>query len=83
MSIEARNKDCEMQNKALNRKGAGGTEPRDGAEKEEMENVVVAAKTSSPSDDDISPPPPISFLPPPPPKKAPGGWRSVKYILGN
>eukprot|EP00258_Populus_trichocarpa_P042224 XP_024458243.1 protein NRT1/ PTR FAMILY 2.8 [Populus trichocarpa] len=48
-----------------------------------MENVVVTAKTSSPSDDDISPPPPISFLPPPPPKKAPGGWRSVKYILGN
>ncbi|KAJ6992923.1 hypothetical protein NC653_016134 [Populus alba x Populus x berolinensis] len=46
-----------------------------------MENVVVAAKTSSPSDDDISPPPPISFLPPT--KKAPGGWRSVKYILGN
>ncbi|KAJ6407825.1 hypothetical protein OIU84_011181 [Salix udensis] len=50
-----------------------------------MENVVVADKTSSPSDDDITPPPPVSFLPPPPPppKKARGGWRSVKYILGN
>lgn len=74
-----------MQSKALNRKGGGGTEPREGAEKEEMENVVVADKTSSPSDDDITPPPPVSFLPPPPPppKKARGGWRSVKYILGN
>ncbi|KAJ6699539.1 hypothetical protein OIU79_012741 [Salix purpurea] len=48
-----------------------------------MENVVVADKTSSPSDDDTTPPPPVSFLPPPPPKKARGGWRSVKYILGN
>ena len=51
MSIDARNKDWEMQSKALNRKGGGGTEPIEGAKKEEMENIVVVDKTSSPLDD--------------------------------
>ncbi|CAK7322514.1 unnamed protein product [Dovyalis caffra] len=47
-----------------------------------MENVVIA-KNSSPLDDDITSAPPSSLLPPPPHKRAAGGWRSVKYILGN
>uniref|UniRef100_A0A6N2MRA7 Major facilitator superfamily (MFS) profile domain-containing protein n=1 Tax=Salix viminalis TaxID=40686 RepID=A0A6N2MRA7_SALVM len=44
-----------------------------------MDNVITNTSSSS-ADSDITPPPPTSHLPP---KKEPGGWRSVKYILGN
>ncbi|KAB5519923.1 hypothetical protein DKX38_024242 [Salix brachista] len=44
-----------------------------------MDNVITKTSSSS-ADSDITPPPPTSHLPP---KKEPGGWRSVKYILGN
>ncbi|KAJ6316214.1 hypothetical protein OIU78_019484 [Salix suchowensis] len=70
-----------MQNKALNRKGGGAEEVEQNSEREvgEMDNVITKTSSSS-ADSDITPPPPTSHLPP---KKEPGGWRSVKYILGN
>jgi peptide/histidine transporter 3/4 len=44
-----------------------------------MENVLTKTSSSS-ADSDITRAPPNSLLPP---KKEAGGWRSVKYILGN
>ncbi|KAL3569634.1 hypothetical protein D5086_029524 [Populus alba] len=44
-----------------------------------MENVLTKTSSSS-ADSDITRAPPNSHLPP---KKEAGGWRSVKYILGN